>query len=114
VTQGRGQPDGENGSEPQGSGFDQRLKDARNRQGLDLVPQARDAGWGLGMRAGTEAAAAIGIGVLIGVLLDRWLGTGPILLLVFLAFGCAAALRNLMALLRRTQQDQSAGPPGPE
>lgn len=56
------------------------------------------------MRAGTEAAAAIGIGSLIGVTLDRWLATGPLFLLLFLGFGCFAALRNLMRLQRELER----------
>lgn len=47
------------------------------------------------MRIAVEMAAAIGIGVAIGVLLDRWLGTAPWLLLLFFVIGFAAAILNV-------------------
>jgi ATP synthase protein I len=50
------------------------------------------------MSAGIEFAAAIGIGMAIGYWLDRWLGTEPWLMLVFLALGFAAGIRNLLRL----------------
>ena len=44
-------------------------------------------GLGMGMRVGTEMAAALAVGGGIGWFLDRWLGTSPFLLLVMLLFG---------------------------
>jgi ATP synthase protein I len=60
------------------------------------------------MGAGIEFAAAIGIGMTIGYWLDRWLGTEPWLMLVFLALGFAAGIRNLLRL-----QATGAGPGDP-
>lgn len=47
------------------------------------------------MRIGVELAAAIGVGTAIGIVLDRWLGTTPWLLIVFFLIGCAAGFLNV-------------------
>ena len=70
---------------------------ARRRKADDKGPPdgGRSEGLGAGMRIAVEMAAAIGIGVAIGVLLDRWLGTTPWLLLLFFVIGFAAAILNV-------------------
>lgn len=70
---------------------------ARRRKADDKGPPdgGRSEGLGAGMRIAVEMAAAIGIGVAIGVLLDRWLGTAPWLLLLFFVIGFAAAILNV-------------------
>jgi ATP synthase protein I len=86
-------------------GFDERLRQARTRQGLDQRPEGRGAlpegGWGVGFRAGVEIVSALIVGVGIGLLLDRWLGTFPWLFLVFFLVGSAAGVMNLFRLFRR-------------
>ena len=72
---------------------------------MALRPRATAAGWGRGLEAGIQFAAATGIGVVIGYYADEWLGTGPWLLFLFLGFGFAAGLRNLLRL--------KPPPPGP-
>lgn len=52
-------------------------------------------GWGLAFRVSTDILAALAVGVVIGVLLDRWLGTTPWLLIVFFIFGSAAGILNV-------------------
>ena len=72
---------GERGSEGDGASFDDRLRAARSRQGLDGSPpnqgQSSDpfggSPWGIGLRVGVELVSALAIGVGIGWLLDRWL-----------------------------------------
>lgn len=82
--------------------FDRRLQDARARQGLDPKPGGRGAlpggPWGIGFRAGIEVFSALVVGLVIGWLLDRWLGTAPWLLLVFLLAGGAAGVMNVYRL----------------
>ena len=48
-------------------------------------------------------APLIGFG--LGYLLDRWLGTGQVLRLVFLGLGFVAGVREMITLLRRSQDD---------
>jgi ATP synthase protein I len=68
-------------------------------------PPATSLGRALG--AGIEFAAAIGIGMAIGYWADSWLGTEPWLMLVFLGFGFAAGIRNLLRLQARLSGETS-------
>ncbi len=49
-----------------------------------------------GFRMSTELVAGVVVGALIGWLLDRWLGISPWGLIVFLLFGFAAGVLNVM------------------
>ncbi len=64
------------------------------------------------MSVGIEFAAAIGIGMAIGYWLDRWLGSEPWLMLVFLALGFAAGIRNLLRLQARVPPGAGPGASG--
>ena len=80
-------------------GFEERLREARSRTGLDKPKTAQGAppsgGWGVGFRAGVELVSALGVGVFLGVVLDRWLGTWPWLFLLFFVLGGAAGVMNV-------------------
>lgn len=52
-------------------------------------------GWGIGFRVGIEMAGTLAVGVGIGWALDRWLGTGPWLLVVFFFLGAAGGVLNV-------------------
>ena len=52
---------------------------------------------------GLSMAFAIGLGAGIGYWLDRKLGTGPWLFLVFLGFGIVAAFRNLYIMYKKAK-----------
>lgn len=54
-----------------------------------------DEGLALGLRIAVELVAAVAVGFGLGFGLDRWLGTGPWLLLVFLILGFAAGVMNV-------------------
>jgi ATP synthase protein I len=56
---------------------------------------------------GIALVAATAIGLLIGYGLDRWLGTGPWLTMLFTLFGIAAGFLNLfrdVGLIGRTRR----------
>ena len=87
--------------------FEERLKAARGRQGLDAPPPASagnsgDIGgmspWGIGLRVGIELVSALVVAVAIGYGLDRWFGTKPILTAVFVLLGGAAVVLNVWRL----------------
>ena len=60
--------------------------------------------WGL--RVGTEIVASTMIGLGIGFLLDRWLDTRPVFLIIFAIFGLAAGFINLYQLMVIDMQRQ--------
>jgi len=55
---------------------------------------------GYGFRMATDIIAAVVVGTTIGWYLDQWLGTKPILLLIFIAIGLAAGVRNVIRSYR--------------
>jgi len=82
-------------------GFEERLRQAKARQGMDAKPALGGlprGNWGIGFRAGVEVVSALVVGIAIGALLDRWLGTWPWLFLVFFVFGSAAGVLNVYRL----------------
>lgn len=85
-------------------GFDKRLQDARARQGLDGAAGGKGrlpgGSWGLGFRAGVEIVSALVVGVVLGLLADRWLGTWPWLFLLFFVLGSVAGVMNVFRLFK--------------
>ena len=86
--------------------FEDRLKAARSKQGLDAPPKppAEEQGglsgspWGIGARVGVELVSALVVAVAIGYGLDRIFHTTPILTAVFVPLGGAAGVANLWRL----------------
>jgi ATP synthase protein I len=52
-------------------------------------------GGGIVLRVGIELAGTLAVGVAIGWGLDKWLGTGPWLLVVFFFLGAAGGVLNV-------------------
>jgi ATP synthase protein I len=62
----------------------------------DGEPAQGTQSWiGMGFRIGVELVAAMVVGVGGGVLLDRWLGTSPWLLILMFLLASAAAMLNV-------------------
>lgn len=90
--------------------FEDRLKAARSRQGLDAPPKrsgsnlddslsgSGTSSWGIGLRVGVELVSALLVAVAIGYGLDRLFGTRPILTVVFVPVGGAAGILNVWRL----------------
>ena len=57
---------------------------------------------------GLNLVSATFVGLLIGWWLDRWLGTGPWLLLTFLILGIAAGFKNMVLEVRMIQKADAA------
>lgn len=51
---------------------------------------------GIAFRFATELGAALIVGAGLGWLLDRWLHTAPIFIVIMFVLGAAAGLRNVM------------------
>jgi ATP synthase protein I len=107
------------GEEPSGpdASFEERLKVARGRQGLDAPPKQPGKGgdgpsfggptpWGIGLRVGVELVSALVVAVAIGYGLDRLFGTKPILMVVFVPIGGAAGVLNVWRLFAPGREDK--------
>jgi ATP synthase protein I len=103
--QGHGPDGGQDGLQP--GSFDDRLRAARTRHGLDRpaadAATARGSGdpsaMSIGVRVGVELVSALAVAVAIGLGLDHWLHTSPALLVVFVLLGGAAGVANVWRLM---------------
>ncbi len=84
--------------------LDARLEAAKSRH----RPATRapvSGGMGAAMRVAIDLVAGIVVGVAIGVGLDRWLGTGPWLLILFFILGAVAGFVNVYRTAQRMQAE---------
>lgn len=99
------------------NGFDERLRKARQRKGLDREKPSQGGLPGaaaIGFRAGVEVVSALMVGVGLGWLLDWWLGTFPWLFLVFFLIGGAAGVLNVYRLFNPRTRSKDPAHAGPE
>jgi ATP synthase protein I len=87
---------------PPHQSFDQRLREAKakrsgRRAGEDR--EGRGGGLAFAVRIGVDLVAALIVGVGIGILLDRWLGTSPWMLVLFFVLGAAAGMMNVYRVM---------------
>lgn len=86
--------------------LDARIRRARDvRKGPKRSKVSPPPGLAWAMRLTTEMFAALVVGGGLGWLLDRWLGTRPWLMLLFLLIGCAAGMLNAYRVARRFESD---------
>ena len=90
----------EKGGQPQT--FEERLRAARERQGLEPKPPTQGEGQGgepsalaIGLRVAVELVVALVVACAIGWGLDQLLGTRPIFLIAFVPLGAAAGILNV-------------------
>lgn len=82
------------------SAFGEKIKKARKAEesrrlwGRDFDKPPQSA-LGLAFRVSVELVSALVVGLAIGWALDKWLDTGPILMVAFLVLGFAAGLMNV-------------------
>jgi ATP synthase protein I len=82
------------------SALQQRIKDAedaRKKAGEKVHNRAQlpAEAMALAGRIATEIVAGVAVGGGIGWLLDRWLGTSPLLMIVFFFLGAGAGMLNI-------------------
>jgi ATP synthase protein I len=84
--------------------LDAQLKAARERS---PTPESKSKGDGdrsgmaIGLRLSAELIAGLLLGLGVGWGLDRWLGTAPWLLLVFMLLGITAGIMNVIRAGKR-------------
>ena len=88
--------------------FKTRLKIAKTK--LKSNSSADDNRKGLFMgnafKLSTEFVAAVGVGTIIGFILDSWFGTKPWLIIIFFFLGAAAGMLNVIRTAKRMQKEE--------
>lgn len=91
-------------SDDNGGSFEERLRAAQTRQASNAPAASSGAKgtaspMGIGVRVGVELVSALAVSVAIGWGLDRWLGTRPWMLALFVLLGGAAGVANVWRLM---------------
>ena len=63
-----------------------------------------ESGAGFGFKISTEIIAALVVGVGIGLIVDKYLGTKPFGLIIFFIFGALAGFLNVYRVMRRIEK----------
>jgi len=91
-----GNPNSNSGEDDRLKALEIRLQAARTRGKQADKPPSRGVALGKAFRLVSELVIGLVIGGVIGWYLDRWLGTTPIMLLIFFVLGIAAGVLNVM------------------
>ena len=87
--------------------FKTRLKIAKSRLKENNLSDDEKKGsfMGSAFKLGTELVAAVGVGTIIGFILDSWFGTKPWLIIIFFFLGAAAGMLNVFRTANRMQKE---------
>ena len=87
--------------------FKTRLKIAKSKIKKQSLSNREKRGSFMGnaFKLGTELVAAVGVGTIIGFILDSWFGTKPWLIIIFFFLGAAAGMLNVFRTANRMQKD---------
>ena len=88
--------------------FKTRLKIAKSKIKKDILSDSEKRGsfMGTAFKLGTELVAAVGVGTIIGFILDNWFGTKPWLIIVFFFLGSAAGILNVIKAANKMQEKE--------
>ena len=87
--------------------FKTRLKIAKSKIKKQALLESTKRGSFMGgaFKLGTELVAAVGVGTIIGFILDSWFGTKPWLIIIFFFLGAAAGMLNVIRTANRMQKE---------
>ena len=87
--------------------FKTRLKIAKSKIKKHSLSNSEKRGSFMGnaFKLGTELVAAVGVGTIIGFILDSWFGTKPWLIIIFFFLGAAAGILNVIRAANRMQKE---------
>ena len=87
--------------------FKTRLKIAKSKIKKQVLSDSEKRGSFMGnaFKLGTELVAAVGVGTIIGFILDSWFGTKPWLIIIFFFLGAAAGMLNVIRAANRMQKE---------
>ena len=88
--------------------FKTRLKIAKSKIKKKVLSDSEKRGsfMGSAFKLGTELVAAVGVGTIIGFILDNWFGTKPWLIIIFFFLGAAAGMLNVIRTANRMQKEE--------
>ena len=86
--------------------FKTRLKIAKSKIKKQILSDVEKKGsfMGSAFKLGTELVAAVGVGTIIGFILDNWFGTKPWLILIFFFIGVATGIMNVVKSAKKMQE----------
>ncbi len=86
--------------------FKTRLKIAKSKikNHLNKDHEKRGTFMGNAFKLGTELVAAVGVGTIIGFILDSWFDTKPWLIIIFFFLGSAAGMLNVIRTANKMQK----------
>ena len=87
--------------------FKTRLKIANSKIKKDETADDNKRGSFMGnaFKLGTELVASVGVGTIIGFILDSWFDTKPWLIIIFFFLGAAAGMLNVIRTANKMQKD---------
>ena len=87
--------------------FKTRLKIAKSKIKKNILSDSEKRGsfMGSAFKLGTELVAAVGVGTIIGFILDSWFGTKPWLIIIFFFLGAAGGMLNVIRTANRMQKE---------
>ena len=87
--------------------FKTRLKIAKSKIKKQIISDSEKKGSFMGnaFKLGTELVAAVGVGTIIGFILDSWFDTKPWLIIIFFFLGTAAGILNVIRTANRMQKE---------
>ena len=87
--------------------FKTRLKIAKSKIKKQVISENEKKGSFMGnaFKLGTELVAAVGVGTIIGFILDSWFDTKPWLIVIFFFLGAAAGMLNVIRTAKRMQKE---------
>ena len=87
--------------------FKTRLKIAKSKVKKQILSDSEKKGsfMGSAFKLGTELVAAVGVGTIIGFILDSWFDTKPWLIIIFFFLGTAAGILNVIRTANRMQKE---------
>ena len=80
-----------------------RIETAKSSNTLN-TKKNKESGAGFGFKISTEIIAALVVGVGIGLIVDKYLGTKPFGLIIFFIFGAFAGFLNVYRVMRRIEK----------
>ena len=88
--------------------FKTRLKIAKSKIKKQLISESEKRGsfMGSAFKLGTELVAAVGVGTIIGFILDSWFDTKPWLIIIFFFLGATAGMLNVIRTANRMQKEK--------